>query len=91
MVTKQKDMTLQQLKDNRNEIIAAITNEVGAEQVRRVMDRMILFMDYAVETCPVAYAKRTISDMQLVKIMESRDSKLTKLIAKVEQKKWENS
>lgn len=44
-VTKANKMTLQDLKNNRNEIIATITEQAGAENVKAVMEQMVKGLD----------------------------------------------
>ena len=67
-------MTIQDLKDNRNEIIAFISSEVGEENVKSVMERMVDFLSWCRESDVISYARRTINDMNIIKKMESKDS-----------------
>jgi hypothetical protein len=74
------------LTASRNEIISTITKLCGAENVKNVMQRMIDFLDFTYESCPIAYTRKTIADMKLLKKMESRDGKLVKIFTDAEEK-----
>ena len=67
-------MTLQDLKNNRNEIISFIVAEVGEENVKSVMERMVDFLYWSIDSDVISYTRRTINDMSLIKKMESKDS-----------------
>lgn len=67
-------MTLQDLKNNRNEIIDFIVAEVGEENVKSVMERMVDFLYWCRESDVISYTRRTINDMNIIKKMESKDS-----------------
>lgn len=75
---KRQKMTLQDLKNNREEIITFISQEVGQENVKRVMERMTIFFDTTNKTTVIDFAKECIDDMSLIKKMESRDSHNTR-------------
>ena len=84
-VTKAKNMTLQDLKNNRNEIIAIITEKAGEENVKAVMNQMVKGLDCC-DTLEELIESAIFMEMEFeVKVEKSKLASLIGKIAEIEE------